>query len=192
MKVSGCDKYSWCHLIMTGIPPNLWILHSSCALWRLPISAPWKESKACRHERYRVSGKMYEPCSSLPASTRLALSFGCNVSCCSSSVDLVKRSSGVAWQQSSAALSLQSLCSAVRLPLESCQDFLLFLHRSTFSSALLYNSNILPHKPLAVSSLQSFPPPAFGCLFINRLFPPTRRMSKPDFLSSQHNMSCLC
>lgn len=30
------------------------------------------------------------------------------------------------------------------------------------------------------------------CLFINRLFPPTRCMSKPSFLSSQHNMSCLC
>lgn len=30
------------------------------------------------------------------------------------------------------------------------------------------------------------------CLFINRLFLPTRCMSKPGFLSSQHNMSRLC
>lgn len=30
------------------------------------------------------------------------------------------------------------------------------------------------------------------CLFINRLFPPTRCMSNPGFPSSRHNMSCLC
>lgn len=62
--------------------------------------------------------------------------FSCNVLWCSSSLDLVKRSSGVAWQQPSAALSLQSPCSAVRLPPQHCQAFLFFLHGSTFPSAL--------------------------------------------------------
>lgn len=59
--------------------------------------------------------------------------FPCNVLWCSPSLDLVKRSSGVAWQQPSAALSFQSPCSAIRLPPESRQDFPLFLHGSTFS-----------------------------------------------------------
>lgn len=35
-----------------------------------------------------------------------------------------------------------------------------------------------------------FPP--FCCLFISRLFPPTRFMSKLGFLSLRHNMSRLC
>lgn len=81
--------------------------------------------------------------------------FPCNVLWWSSSLDLVKRSSGVAWQQPSAALSFQSPCSAVRLPPESRQDFPLFLHGSTFPSALPNNSNILSHSTLRASLLQS-------------------------------------
>lgn len=58
-----------------------------------------------------------EPNAALPSLFSLFL-FPCNVLQCSSSLDLVKRSSGVAWQEPSAALSLQSPSSAVRLPLE--------------------------------------------------------------------------
>lgn len=118
--------------------------------------------------------------------------FPCDVLWWSSSLDLVKRSSGVAWQQPSAALSFQSPCSAVRLPPESRQDFPLFLHGSTFPLALPNNGNILSHSTLRVSLLQSSFFYPLRCLFINKLFPPTRCMSKLGFLSSRHNMFCLC
>lgn len=161
-------------------------------------SAPdLKSFYLCSHAHVRIPrlagmtdrgyrGKMHELHSSLNTSQLLLFSFPCNVSWCSSSLDLVKRSSGVAWQQPSAALSFQSPCSAVRLPPESCQDFPLFLPHSTFPSALPNNSNILLHSTLRVSprpsSFFTFSP--FCCLFINRLFPPTHRTSKPGFLGS--------
>lgn len=86
-------------------------------------------------------------------------------------------------EQPSAALSFQSPCSGVRLPPESCQDFPLFLHGNTFPSILANNSNILSHSTLGVSLLPSL-------LFISRLFPPMRCMSKTDFLCSQNNTFC--
>lgn len=93
--------------------------------------------------------------------------FPCNVLWCSSSLDLVKRSSGVAWQQPSVALSLQSPRSAVRLPPECCQVFLFFLHGSTLPSAL----------PIFVHLFQHFFLISSSAMLINRLFPTAHRMS---------------
>lgn len=65
---------------------------------------------------------------------------------------------------------------------KSCQDFPLFLHRSTFPSALTNNSDILPRSTPRVSPLlSSFFLSALSCLFINRLFHPGF-MSKQEFL----------
>lgn len=147
---------------MTGTPPYLSILLSSCPFWGFPISAPMHMWGIPGLQAWQVVRfwKNAWALHSTPPSPLSLFSFPCNVLWCSSSLDLVKRSSGVAWQQPSAALSFQSPCSAVRLPPESCQDFPLFLHRSTFPSALPNNSNILSHSTLRVSPLPSsfFPP----------------------------------
>ena len=140
-------------------------------MWGIPDSRAWQVQW--------VSGKMHEPYSARPPSPLSLLSFPCNMFRCSSSLDLVKRSSGVAWQQPSAALSLQSPCSAVRLPPESCQDFPLFLHRSTFPSALPNNSNILSHSTLRVSPLPSSFPPSSAVYSLTGYFHPRVACQSP-------------
>lgn len=59
-------------------------------------------------------------------------SFPCVVLWCSPSLDLVKQSSGVAWQQPSVVLFLQFPYSAIRLPPKRCQVSPFFLHGSAF------------------------------------------------------------
>lgn len=132
---------------------------------------------------------MHEPYSASTPSPLSLFSFPCNVLWCSSSLDLVKRSSGVAWQQPSAALSFQSPCSAVRLPPESCQDFPLFLHRSTFPSALPNNSNILSHSMLRVSPLPSSFFPLSAVYSLTGYFHP--RVACQSLVSSALGIICL-
>ena len=184
--------------MMAGTPPDLWILFRACPGWGFPISAPmhmWgipvsQAWQVVRLRKKKKKKKRMSLCSALPPSPLSLFSFPCNVLRCSSSLDLVKRSSGVAWQQPSAALSFQSPCSAVRLPPESCQDFPLFLHRSTFPSALPNNSNILSHSTLRVSPLPSsffFPPRAVYSL--TGYFHP--RVACQSLVSSALGVICL-
>ena len=158
---NDCVKVSQACVVAAYNGRYLWTLFSSCPSWECPFFAPMHMWGIPCLQAWQVARlwEMHGPYSAFPPPQLFLFSFPCNVLWCSSSLDLVKRSYGVAWQQPSAALSFQSPCSAVRLPPESCQDFPLFLHRSTFLSALPNNSHIWSHSTLRVSPLpSSFPP----------------------------------
>lgn len=182
---SDITRFNSVHTKKCPVPAALVVLSwlrisslCSCAHVRNPRLPAMTGSKTQKKKKTHKKNSLL-PCS-LPF-----LPPPCNVLWCSSSLDLVKRSFGVAWQQPSAALSLQSPRSAVRLPPERCQGFLFFLHGRAFPSAL----PIFVH--LFQLSFFFFYQPLV-CLFINSLFPTVHRTSTLGFLGSSCNMFCLC
>lgn len=167
-----------------------------CPYWGFPISAPmhmWGIPGSQARQVARL-WKMHEPYSALPPFP-LSLSSHSSAMCCGAAHLWTLLNGALVWPDSSPLLhfpsnlpaqpsdchrkavkTFHSFCIAA-LFLQQCLTIAIFYHTARFVYLLC---------------CLHLPPHSLCCLFINRRFPPTRCMSKPGFLSSQHNMSCLC
>lgn len=169
---------------MTGSPPNFWILFSGCPNWRFPVSAPmhtwgipslqpWQGVRLWKNA-WVLALPSHSPASYFPAM------------CCGAAHFWTLLNGALVWPDSSPLLHFPSNLPAqpVRLPPESCQDFILFLHGSTFPSTLPNNSNILLYGTFYVSL-----PPCLVFAPYTVYSLPECCMSKLGFLCSRQNMS---
>lgn len=131
---------------------------------------------------------MHDCCSALPSTSYFP------AMCCAAAHLWTLLNGALVWPDSSPLLHFLS-----SLPTQpsgchrkAVKTFHSFCMAALFPSALPNNSNIFiaQHASRISCAVYIFYP--LRHLFINRLFPPTRCMSKLGFLSSRHNMFCLC